>query len=132
MIKPNVSLESGYVRRHLLNKERFNLWECPEELWMRIDEEYLGSMWRDLSATPPARILQAILKAFLQAKTKHAIGQEDWGTLVENIRKRRGDDLMKSGSNKEGRMYEELKTDAQNEYDSRLPVKMWDKRAWEY
>ena len=34
VISPDVMLASGYVRRHILNKERFNLLYCPEELLM--------------------------------------------------------------------------------------------------
>ena len=61
MIAPDVLSPSGYARRHILNIERFHLWDFPEELWMQIDEEHLGSTWIYLSATPPARILQEIL-----------------------------------------------------------------------
>ena len=70
-------------------------------------------MRRELSETPPARILQVILEAVLQAKLKQAIGREDQETLVENKRKRRGDDMMKPGSNKEGETEKEINTDAQ-------------------
>ena len=39
---------------------------------------------------------------------------------------------MNPGGKKEGHMEEELKTDAQKRYDSRVPVEIWDRRAWAY
>ena len=42
---------------------------------MRMNEEQLGLMSRDLSEIPPDRVLQAMLEAVLQAKPKQAIGQ---------------------------------------------------------
>ena len=39
VIAPNVLLASGYVRQNLLNKERFHLWDCPEDIWMQTNEE---------------------------------------------------------------------------------------------
>ena len=39
---------------------------------------------------------------------------------------------MKEVSNKEGRMEEELNTDAQKGYYLKVLVEMWDRRAWEY
>ena len=68
MIAPDGMLESGYVRRHLLNKERFDLLYCPEDLWVQIHEEQLVSMWINLSATPPTRILQVIIEAVILAE----------------------------------------------------------------
>ena len=56
-----------------------------------MNEEQLGSMWRDLSGMPPTRILQVILEAFLQAKPDQAIGKVYWEILVDNRRKRRGE-----------------------------------------
>ena len=74
MIFPGVFLESGYVRRHLLNKERFHIWVLPEDLWMQMNEEQLGLMWKYLSATPPARIMQVFLDEVLQTKPFQVIG----------------------------------------------------------
>ena len=34
VIAPDVLLVSGYVRRHILNKESFHLWDCPTDLCM--------------------------------------------------------------------------------------------------
>ena len=61
VIDPNILLDSGYVIRHLLNKEIFNMWELPSDPWVYMNEEQLGLMWREFSETPPARILQVIL-----------------------------------------------------------------------
>ena len=68
----------------LLNKDRFHLWDCPTDLWVQMNKEQLGSMWRNLSATPLARILWVISEAVLQAKPDQAIGQADQEILVEN------------------------------------------------
>ena len=51
------------------------LWDYLVDLWMYIKEEQLGSMWRDFSVTSPARMLQVILKAVLQAKPDQDIIQ---------------------------------------------------------
>ena len=40
--------------------------------------------------------------------------------------------MLNAGRNKEGQMEEELKTDAQKGDDLKVPVKIWDRRAWEY
>ena len=69
-----------------------------------MNEEKLGYMERDLSATPPASILQVILEAVIQAKTDQDIGQGDWEILLDNRRKRRGKDTLKPIRRKKGRM----------------------------
>ena len=132
VIAPNVLSESGYVRHHLLNKERFHLLKCPEDLWMQMNEEQLGSMWRYLSETPPARILQVILEAVLHTGPNQAIGSGDQDIRVEKGRKIRVKDLLELGSIKGRRLEEELKIDAQKRDDSRFPIEMWDRRAWDY
>ena len=38
VIGPDVLSESGHVRRHLMNKERFHLWECPTDLCIKMKE----------------------------------------------------------------------------------------------
>ena len=55
-----------------------------------------------------------------------------WKILVEGIRKRRGEDLVKKERNKEGRMEGEVKPDDPKGYDSRVPVEIWDGMSWEY
>ena len=50
-------LTSGYSIRHLLNKYRFHIRDCPEDLWMHINKKQIGPMWRYLSEMPPDRIL---------------------------------------------------------------------------
>ena len=52
--------------------------------------------------------------------------------MVDKIRKRKGEDMLKPVSTKEGRVEEEIKTDAQKVDDSRVPVEIWDRRAWDY
>ena len=79
-----------------------------------MNEEQLGSMWRDLSATPSARILQVILEAVLQDPLNQALGKVDWKILVKDIRKRSGGGQLNLGRKKEGLMEGELNTDAQN------------------
>ena len=46
VITPDVLLASGYARCHIMNKERFHLWYFLEDIWMNMEEEQLGSMWR--------------------------------------------------------------------------------------
>ena len=51
----------GYVRRTLLNKERFHLWDFPADLWGRMNEDQLISIWSDLPLTLMGRIFQQAL-----------------------------------------------------------------------
>ena len=46
LIALDVMSPSGYVRRHLLNKYIFHLWYFQEYLWMHINKDQLGSLWR--------------------------------------------------------------------------------------
>ena len=46
VIALGVILPSGCVRQNILNKYRFHLWYFPEDLWMRMNEDQLGSLWR--------------------------------------------------------------------------------------
>ena len=85
-----------------------------------------------MSATPPTRILQVILEAVLQTEPDQFIGQGDQDILVDNRRKIRGKYILKPGRTKEGRVEEELNTDAQKGDDSRVPVGIWDRREWDY
>ena len=39
VIVTDVMLASGYVRRNLLNKEMFHLWECTSYLWMHMNKK---------------------------------------------------------------------------------------------
>ena len=39
VIAPYVMSALGYARQNLLNKERFHLWDCPEDIWMQTNEE---------------------------------------------------------------------------------------------
>ena len=71
---------------------------------MQMNEEQLGSMCRNLSETPPARILQVILGAVLQTGPNQAIGPGDWEIRVDKGRKSRDEDLLKPGRIKGGRV----------------------------
>ena len=42
VIAPDVISKLVYVRRRLLNKKIFNLWECPEYIWMQMNEDKLN------------------------------------------------------------------------------------------
>ena len=71
---------------------------------MHMNDKKLWSMWRDLSATPPARILRVILEAVLQTGTNKAIGSGNLDIWVDKGRKRRGEDLLKPERVKGGRV----------------------------
>ena len=81
---------------------------------------------------PLARIVQVVFKAVLKTGPDQVIGQGDREIVVDKIRKRKGEDMLKPVSTKEGRVEEEIKTDAQKVDDSRVPVEIWDRRAWDY
>ena len=49
VIAPDVLSASRYARHHIPNKERFHLWDYPEDLLMNMIKEQLGLMWKDLS-----------------------------------------------------------------------------------
>ena len=57
-----------------------------------MNKEQLGSMWREFSATPPARILKLILEAVLQAKPDQDLCQVDQEILIED--KSKGDKII--------------------------------------
>ena len=71
----DVMLTSGYVRRCILNKYNFHLWYFLEDLWMQMNEEQLGLLWRELSSSTPGRTLQAILEEFPKSKSESGLGQ---------------------------------------------------------
>ena len=83
-----------------------------------------GSMWKDLSVTSPASILQLILESILYTGPYQVIGKGDRGIVIYKRRKRRGKDMLKPGRTKEGRVEEELNIGAQKVYDSRFPVEI--------
>ena len=45
VIALDVMSPSEYVRRRLFNKDRFHLWDFPEDLWMQINNDQLGFLW---------------------------------------------------------------------------------------
>ena len=47
VIAIDVMFSSVYVRRNILNKYRFHLWYFPEDLWMKMNEDQLGSLYGD-------------------------------------------------------------------------------------
>ena len=46
IITPDVISPTGYVRRLILLKGRFHLWNYPQELWGRMNEDQLGALWK--------------------------------------------------------------------------------------
>ena len=70
-----------------------------------------------MSETPTVRIMQVILEAILKNKPDQVIGQVDREIIIDKRRKRRGKDMLKPGRTKEGRVEEEIKTDAQKGYE---------------
>ena len=76
VINPYVIFPSVYVRRCLLNKETFHLWDYPANIWIHMNKENLGLLWEDLSSYHPGRILQVILEAVLKSKSESGLVQE--------------------------------------------------------
>ena len=70
-----------------------------------------------MSETPTVRIMQVILEAILKNKPDQFIGQVDREIIIYKRRKSRGKDLLKPGRTKEGRVEEEINTDAQKGYE---------------
>ena len=83
------------------------MWYCLSELWMWMNEEQFGSMWRDSSVTPPAMILQVILEAVLQDILDKFIVQGNREIQGENRSKIKANNLLKPGRANEGRVEEE-------------------------
>ena len=52
-----------------------------------MNEEKLGSMWRNLSSSPKGIIFQVVLEAVLKNKLERSLGQEATKILPEPIRK---------------------------------------------
>ena len=67
-ITKDVMSPSGYVRRLLLNKEIFKLWYFPGDLWIHMNKEQLGLIWRSLSLCSPGRTLQ-VIEAVIKSKS---------------------------------------------------------------
>ena len=86
VIALDVMLSSGYVRRHLLNKEIFQLWYFPEDICMQINKEQLGFLWRYFYSSPPGRTLQVILEAIIKSKLESGLGQYTTKIILEQIR----------------------------------------------
>ena len=59
-------------------------------------------MCRDLSATPPARILEVILEAILHTGPNKARVLGYWEIQVDKERRRRGKDMLKPVRSKGG------------------------------
>ena len=73
-----------------------------------------------------------ILEAVLQDQPGQSSVHVSRKKLVESRSKRRGEDLLKPVSNKEGRMEGKLNKGDPKGYDLRLPVDIWYWRAWSY
>ena len=78
---------SVYVKRHILNKDIFHLWDCPEDPWMQMNEEKLGLLWRDLLSSPPGRILQVFFEAVLNSKSYSGLVHNLTQVLLELMMK---------------------------------------------
>ena len=91
-----------------------------------MNEEQLGSMFRDFCTTPTDRILQDTV---LQEQPDKVSEQGDRKFLLDSRKERRGSDMDNPGINKVGQMRYELKKDTLNGDDSTLPVEMWDRRV---
>ena len=65
-----------------------------------------------------------ILEAVLQDKRDQSSFQVAWEILVENIRNRICENILKPGSNKEGRMEGEINTYYQKGGNLRFPVEI--------
>ena len=53
-----VMYPTGFVRRRILFKDKFYLWDCPADIWQHMNKKQLGRMWRDMVASTLSRILQ--------------------------------------------------------------------------
>ena len=72
------------------------------------------------------------MEAVLQTGTDQAIGPGDRGVLLDKKRKRIGNYMLKPGKIKGGRVEEKIKIDSQKGDNIRVPVEIWDRRAWNY
>ena len=115
---------SGYLSRSLLNKDRFQLWAFPEDIWMHMNEEQFGYMCRHLSSSAPSKTLQVILETVLKSKSENGLGQDSTQSLLESIRKQKGDDLWNPDTAKMARTIDEMKTDNTKGDYSRVLIKM--------
>ena len=46
VIVPDVMSSTVYVRRPLLIKEKFHMWDYPQKIWGRINPDQLGGLWK--------------------------------------------------------------------------------------
>ena len=55
------------MRTALFLKDKLHLWDQPQELWGRINQEQLGGLWKEIGAKHLVRILEVALQAIKKA-----------------------------------------------------------------
>ena len=46
VIAPDVFPTTGYVRQPILITYNLHLWDYPQELWVRINQDQSGGLWK--------------------------------------------------------------------------------------
>ena len=87
LIALDIMSSSGYVRWCLLNKYIFHLWGCLADMWMQMNKDQVGSMWRYLYSYNPGIIFQVVLESIIKSKSESGLVQEVDQTLLEPIKK---------------------------------------------
>ena len=95
LITPDVMSPTGYVRRPLLFKVRFHLWDYPQDFQGRVNEIQLGLLWVYVSRMPLVSILEASLEDMVgvnSIKGSHqvALGYMVTAALISTIKSRGG------------------------------------------
>ena len=66
VIAPDVMSYTGYVRITLLIKEQLHLWDYPQEILGRMDQDHLGCLWKEILYQTPGRIIEVAAQAALK------------------------------------------------------------------
>ena len=85
-----------------------------------------------MSSSTTGKTLQVIFEVVLNSKTEDGLDQDATQSLLEPVRKRRGDNMWKPDTENMDRTINETRTDKPKGDDSRLPIYIWDMRAWTY
>ena len=97
---------------------------------MIINEEVLGSLWKDLSLSPSVRIMQVTLEGIISSIPERRKSKERVKYTSSATRKRRGYALWRPGMSYMARVERKVRTYTPKGYDTRILEEIWDRRYW--
>ena len=65
VIASDVISSTGYFQRPLLIKKKLHIQDYPQEIWGTMNPNQLGGLRKEISAQPPGRILEVVMRSEL-------------------------------------------------------------------